>query len=75
MPASDLLRDRERLATAVTEAGAVAKKFFRGPLKQWTKGQGDSPVTEADIASNDLLQRHLVQPGDGRFSPTQEGGW
>ena len=72
MPASDLLRDRERLATAVTEAGAVAKKFFRGPLKQWTKGQGDSPVTEADIASNDLLQRHLVQPGDGWLSEESE---
>jgi myo-inositol-1(or 4)-monophosphatase len=72
LPASDLLRDRERLATAVTEAGAVAKKFFRGPLKQWTKGQGDSPVTEADIASNDLLQRHLVQPGDGWLSEESE---
>ena len=61
MPASELLRDRERLATAVQEAGAVAKKFFRGPLKQWTKGQGDSPVTEADIASNDLLHKRLVE--------------
>ena len=65
MPGSELLRDRERLATAVQEAGAIAKKFFRGPLKQWTKGQGDSPVTEADIASNDLLKERLVEPGDG----------
>ena len=58
-----LLRDRERLAAAVQEAGAVAQKFFRGPLKSWTKGQGDSPVTEADIASNDLLHKHLVEAG------------
>jgi myo-inositol-1(or 4)-monophosphatase len=72
LPASELLRDRERLATAVTEAGAVAKKFFRGPLKQWTKGQGDSPVTEADIASNDLLHRHLVEAGDGWLSEESE---
>jgi myo-inositol-1(or 4)-monophosphatase len=72
LPESELLRDRERLATAVQEAGAVAKKFFRGPLKQWTKGQGDSPVTEADIASNDLLQKRLVEPGDGWLSEESE---
>ena len=72
MPASELLRDRDRLAIAVQEAGAVAKKFFRGPLKQWTKGQGDSPVTEADIASNDVLHKHLVEAGDGWLSEESE---
>jgi myo-inositol-1(or 4)-monophosphatase len=72
LPASELLRDRDRLAQAVQEAGAVAKKFFRGPLKHWTKGQGDSPVTEADIASNELLQKHLVEPGDGWLSEESE---
>src|SRR3954468_6821428 len=66
------MRDRDRLATAVEEAGAVAKKFFGGPLKQWTKGQGDSPVTEADIASNDLLRRQLVEAGDGWLSEESE---
>ena len=68
MPESELLRDRERLATAVQEAGAIAKKFFRNPLKHWTKGLGDSPVSEADIASNDLLQKRLVEPGEGWLS-------
>ena len=72
MPASELLRDRDRLAIAVQEAGAVAKKFFRGPLKQWTKGQGDSPVTEADIAANELLHKHLVEAGDGWLSEESE---
>ena len=72
MPASELLRDLERLAVAVQEAGAIAKKFFRGPLKQWTKGEGDSPVTEADIAANDLLHKHLVEPGDGWLSEESE---
>jgi myo-inositol-1(or 4)-monophosphatase len=72
LPESDLLRDRDRLATAVQEAGAIAKKFFRGPLKQWTKGQGDSPVTEADIASNDLLHKQLVEAGDGWLSEESE---
>ncbi len=65
-------RDLERLAAAVKEAGAIAFKFFRGPLKQWTKGEGDSPVTEADIASNDLLQKRLVEPGDGWLSEESE---
>jgi myo-inositol-1(or 4)-monophosphatase len=72
LPASELLRDRERLATAVKEAGAVAHQFFRGPLKSWTKGEGDSPVSEADIASNDLLYRHLVEAGDGWLSEESE---
>jgi myo-inositol-1(or 4)-monophosphatase len=72
LPESEFLRDRERLAAAVQEAGAVAKKFFRGPLKQWTKGLGDSPVTEADIASNDLLHKHLVEDGDGWLSEESE---
>ena len=72
MPESELLRDRERLATAVQEAGAIAKKFFRNPLKHWTKGLGDSPVSEADIASNDLLQKRLVEPGEGWLSEESE---
>jgi myo-inositol-1(or 4)-monophosphatase len=72
LPASELSRDRDRLAAAVQEAGALAKRFFRGPLKQWTKGEGDSPVTEADIAANDILHRHLVEAGDGWLSEESE---
>ncbi len=72
MPASELSRDRDRLAAAVKEAGAIALQFFRGPLKQWTKGAGDSPVTEADIAANDLLHKHLVESGDGWLSEESE---
>jgi len=64
--------DAARLAAAVRDAGAVALAFFRGPLKSWTKGEGDSPVTEADIASNDLLRGRLVGPGDGWLSEESE---
>jgi myo-inositol-1(or 4)-monophosphatase len=71
-PPADLSGDRARLTAAVREAGAVARKYFRGPLRQWTKGQGDSPVTEADIASNDLLRERLVAPGDGWLSEESE---
>jgi myo-inositol-1(or 4)-monophosphatase len=76
LPGSDLsaerLRDRERLAAAVKEAGAIALSFFRKPLKSWTKGEGDSPVTEADIASNDLLRQRLVSAGEGWLSEESE---
>ena len=64
---------RERLTAAVRDAGAVALKFFRGPLKSWTKGAGDSPVTEADIAANDLLRERLpAGPDDGWLSEESE---
>jgi myo-inositol-1(or 4)-monophosphatase len=69
---TDYDRDCERLAVAVQEAGAIAMSFFRGPLKSWTKGQGDSPVSEADIAANDLLHRHLFREGDGWLSEESE---
>ena len=72
MPAASGADDRARLAVAVQEAGAVAMKFFRGEFKSWTKGPGDSPVTEADIAANDVLHRHLLRPGDGWLSEESE---
>jgi myo-inositol-1(or 4)-monophosphatase len=71
-PVAERARDRERLAVAVKEAGNMARSFFGGPLRKWTKGAGDSPVTEADIASNDLLQKALVVPGDGWLSEESE---
>ena len=40
------------------EAGALALSMFRTELKNWTKG-ASSPVSEADIAVNDLLERRL----------------
>jgi myo-inositol-1(or 4)-monophosphatase len=55
LPATDL---SERLSNAVREAGELALKTFRGTLKSWTKGK-DSPVSEADIAVNDLLHARL----------------
>ena len=71
-PSPNYLRDRDRLAVAVQEAGAIAMKFFRGPLKSWTKGEGDSPVSEADIAANVLLHKHLLRGGDGWLSEESE---
>ena len=64
--------DAARLAAAVQEAGAVALKFYKGPLKKWTKGEGDSPVTEADIAANEVLHAHLLRAGEGWLSEESE---
>jgi myo-inositol-1(or 4)-monophosphatase len=48
-----------RLEAAVREAGLLALSMFQKPLKNWTKGPTESPVSEADIAVNDLLQERL----------------
>jgi myo-inositol-1(or 4)-monophosphatase len=53
-----LARDAQLLTAAVREAGALAKSLFRTELKNWIKGKS-SPVSEADIAVNDLLEQRL----------------
>lgn len=59
--ASDLLMQQCELLTAtVREAGALALSMFRSDLKTWTKG-ASSPVSEADIAVNDLIEQRLRQ--------------
>jgi myo-inositol-1(or 4)-monophosphatase len=53
-----LSRDAELLKNTVREAGALALSLFRTELRNWTKG-ASSPVSEADIAVNDLLEARL----------------
>lgn len=60
-------RDAALLRDAVHEAGALALSLFRTELKNWTKG-ASSPVSEADIAVNDLLEKRLR-------SATPDYGW
>jgi myo-inositol-1(or 4)-monophosphatase len=55
---SVLARDAALLRDTVREAGALALSLFRTELKNWTKG-ASSPVSEADIAVNDLLEQRL----------------
>ncbi len=49
------------------QAGALALSMFRTELKMWTKG-ASSPVSEADIAVNDLIETRLR-------SVTPDYGW
>jgi myo-inositol-1(or 4)-monophosphatase len=60
-------RDAALLKDTVREAGALALSLFRTELKNWTKG-ASSPVSEADIAVNDLLESRLR-------SATPDYGW
>src|SRR5271170_4190182 len=62
-----LARDAVLLTATVREAGALALSLFRTELKNWTKG-ASSPVSEADIAVNELIERRLR-------SATPDYGW
>jgi myo-inositol-1(or 4)-monophosphatase len=62
-----LARDAALLTDTVREAGALALSLFRTELKNWTKG-ASSPVSEADIATNDLIEKRLR-------SATPDYGW
>jgi len=69
----NLAADRALLSTAITEAGGIAKRYFRNDAKQWNKGPGQI-VTEADIAIDRHLRDFLIgaRPGDGWISEEQE---
>jgi len=62
-----LARDTALLTDTVRQAGALALSLFRTELKNWTKG-ASSPVSEADIRVNDLLESRLR-------SATPDYGW
>jgi myo-inositol-1(or 4)-monophosphatase len=76
LPASDTI-DRAALAQALTatmrEAGALAMKSFKSSVKSWLK-EGNSPVSEADIAVDALLRERLRATGaaDGWLSEETE---
>lgn len=64
---ADIAGDAALLQRTVREAGALALSMFRTEIKQWTKGQS-SPVSEADIAVDELIRQRLQ-------SVTPDYGW
>ena len=62
-----------QLAATAREAGELALKSFRAPIKSWFK-HGTSPVSEADLAVDALLRERLqaVGPGFGWLSEETE---
>ncbi len=65
---------RASLETVMREAGELARTTARGPFKRWTKGDDNSPVSEGDIAVNNLLRVRLGElvPGAGWLSEETE---
>src|SRR5215813_3011751 len=61
------------LTATVREAGALALKSFKNPIKSWMK-DGNSPVSEADLAVDALLRERLQTTGiaDGWLSEETE---
>jgi myo-inositol-1(or 4)-monophosphatase len=64
---ADIANDAALLQRTVREAGALALSMFRTDIKQWTKGQS-SPVSEADIAVDELIRQRLQ-------AATPDYGW
>ena len=62
-------RDLALLTDAALAAGEIALRYFRRNLKVWEK-PGEGPVTEADIAVNDMLTDRLrgARPSYGWLS-------
>jgi myo-inositol-1(or 4)-monophosphatase len=74
LPGNDPARLKEPLEAVMREAGELARVTARRPFKRWTKGNDDSPVSEGDIAVNDLLRERLGEllPGAGWLSEESE---
>jgi myo-inositol-1(or 4)-monophosphatase len=53
-------RDLALLTDAAREAGRIALRFWRREPKVWDKGGDHGPVTEADLAVNDMLKARLL---------------
>lgn len=64
---TSLAADAALLKAVVREAGELARAMFGTDLRKWTKG-ASSPVSEADMAVNALLERTLR-------SATPDYGW
>lgn len=70
MPVPDPdLTDLALLTDAARAAGDIALRYFRNAPKVWEK-QGEGPVTEADIAVNDMVMARLrsARPAYGWLS-------
>lgn len=67
---ADWRSDLDLILDAAREAGSVALKFFRKDPEVWWKNGGNSPVSAADYAANDVLEKKLrsARPGYGWLS-------
>ena len=59
MPVPDPLEDLALLVEAARGAGRIAARYFRDDPETWDKPDGAGPVTEADIAVDEMLRDRL----------------
>jgi myo-inositol-1(or 4)-monophosphatase len=60
LPERDPAQLRDGLEAIMREAGELARLTSQGDFKRWTKGDDNSPVSDADIAVNNLLKERLT---------------
>ena len=74
LPKDDLQADLALILDAARQAGEVALKYFRKDPKVWWKNGGQSPVSEADYAANQVLEDVLrkARPSYGWLSEETE---
>ena len=58
-------RDLALLTEAAREAGRIALRYWRKSPQVWDKGGEHGPVTEADLAVNDMLKARLLAARSG----------
>jgi myo-inositol-1(or 4)-monophosphatase len=68
--------DLDLLLDAAREAGKIASRYFRQQFDVRDKGDGQGPVTEADLAIDRMLRDELTaaRPGYGWLSEETEDG-
>ncbi len=73
MPVTD---DLSLLIEAAQDAGKIAARFFHGFADRWDKPDGLGPVTEADLAVDQMLREELTaaRPDYGWLSEETEDG-
>jgi len=68
--------DLKLLLKAGEAAGEIAKRFFKADPETWDKGDGQGPVTEADLEIDRMLKAELLsaRPDYGWLSEESEDG-
>jgi myo-inositol-1(or 4)-monophosphatase len=63
----------ELIERAAREAGKIARRYFGGEYKRWSKDRGE-PVTEADLAIDKFLRETLLEARPEYGWLSEEGG-
>lgn len=76
MPEADAVRDRDLLRDAALAAGDIARRHFGNGPETWDKGDGQGPVTEADLEIDAMLKGNLcaARPDYGWLSEETADG-